>query len=438
MKLKNKYIYYIVGLLLTFITFIPPLPRGLKYFIALIPILAFGCDLTLMYMKDFFEKRYVSKYLIAIIVALGLIVTGKLTYAAITMIFYSAATHYFEKYAAYSLKAIDDASRIRASFARHRDNGKIPVNQVTAGMPLILMQGDIIPCDCKIISGEAEIDYTNSFGVGELRNVKAGFEAFSGGIVQSGSLAVLALKPASESLVALISAKTKKAHTLSQNQKKLFGYASLFEFALIGAAILLFIILMIATRDFPVSINIASVLLIAASAVGFTSVAPLLSHNAVLSARRRGVIFADMFALEQCSELQTYSPNEALPEETLVKIEETGVIIAKGGYDRLDAVAYRDAAKIEADRNPCFKFALGFLSQNADAQVLDGKAERAAGAIRTAKNYRSVLYQILICLVVEKLALIALAFLLNITPVAAIVIEFAAWMICLVNATKEL
>lgn len=438
MKLKNKYIYYTVGLLLAFITLIPPLPRALKYLIALIPILAFGCDLTLSYMKDFFEKKYISKYLVAIIVGLGLIVTGKLSYAAITMIFYSAATHYFDKAVVLTRHGIDKAARITAGFARHRDNGKIPVNQVTPGMPLILQQGDIIPCDCKITSGEAAIDYTNIFGSGEPRKVKAGSDAFSGGTVQSGSATAVAFKNPAESLAALISAKTKKAHTPSQKQKKFSSFAALFEPMAIGVAVLFFIILMIATKDFPVSVNIASIFLVASTSMGYTAVMPLLSHNAVLSARRRGVIFADIFALEQCSELQTYSPNESLPEETLVKIEETGVIIAKNGNHRLDAVAYRNAAQIEADKNPCFKFALGFFSPNADAQVLDAKAERVAGAVRTAKNYRSVFYQNLVCLIVEKLALIALAFLLNITPAAAIVIEFAAWMLCLANATKDL
>lgn len=437
MKLKNKHLYYLAGLVIAFITFIPPLPRGLKYLLALIPILAFGSDLTLMYMKEFFERKYLTRNIIAVVVVLGMIVTGKLSYAAVAAVFSSAASYYFDKLYSDSTKKIDELSRIIPAYARHADSRKIPLKNVVPGMPIVLKQGDIIPCDCNIVSGEAAVDYTNIFGAGAVRTVKAGMPCISGGILQAGSLNAVAQKAPRDSFAAMVSHKTKKAHTPSNRYDKVMGLASLAEYAIAGLAVLFFIVLMAVTGDFPLSINIASVILLTAPCIGITAVLPLLSHNAVVSARRRGVIFADILALEHCGDIQTLSPNEQVSDDLLTKIEETGVVPAKNGNTQYDAVLYRNASQLDADQNPCFKLGLGFFSKNSDATAIDGKVERCVGAIRTARNYKTVFYQNLICLGVEKLAVIALAFFLNITPVAAIVIEFICIMLCLMNASRD-
>ena len=127
-----------------------------------------------------------------------------------------------------------------------------------------------------------------------------------------------------------------------------------------------------------------------------------------------------------------------MTDEVRIKIEETKAVPAKGGRTAEDAVLYRDAARLEADPNPSFKLALGFFSKKAQAAALDSKPVRIAGAIRTGQHHRGVFMQNLLCLGVEKLALIAMLFLFNISPAAAIVIEFAAWTLCLLNATKDL
>lgn len=437
-KLKSKLALYAAGLVIAFITFIPVIPRALQFILALIPILFFGTDLTLTYMKDFFAGKYISRYAAVIIAALGLIVTGKLSYAAIALIFYSAASYYFDKFTAESKKKIDSFNKIVPASVRLADGRKVPTDSIIPGTAIILRTGDVVPCDCSITAGEATVDYTNVFGSDSIRVLTVSAPCYSGGIVQSGALNVIARKRPAESLAALITQKTKAAHAPSPLQKKIKKICSVFELAMIALSLLLFIILLIATKDFPVSLNIVSVILIAFSAFGFTSSMPLLCHNAILSGRRRGIIFADVAALEQCGELSTVSFGEEVSEEVYARVEETGVIPATGGYARPDAVAYRDAAKLDSDMNPCFKLALGFFSKNADAAALDGKPERMAGAIRTAKHYKNAFRLNLLCIGIEKLTLIALAFLLNVSPVAAIVIEFVAWMVCAFNSTREI
>ncbi len=441
MKLKNKHFYYIAGLVIAFITMIPPVPNVLKYLLALIPILFFGADLTLQYMEELYKKNYINRHLTGIIAGLGLIVTGKPAYAAMTMIFFSAANYFFYKALDKANRRIEESARITAPYARIFADGKtarVSVGSVAPGQVLVLEPGDIIPCDCSVINGEAELDYTNIFGKGELRAAKAGSPCFSGGIVQAGKLTVKAMKSAKDSLASLISYRTKKAQAPSSLQKKINVWAKFLEPAFYLLALVLFIILLIVTKDFPLAVNQASVILIASPVIGLTGTLSALNRNALLKARRRGVIFTDTEALEQSGRLQTVSANEPLSDEVRSKIEETKAILAKGGHTKEDAVLYRDRTRLEADPNPSFKLALGFFSPKAQAAALDSSPERIAGAIRTGQHHRGVFMQNIICLGVEKLALIALVFLLNITPAAAIVIEFAAWMLCLLNSTKEI
>ncbi len=441
MKLKNKHFYHVAGLAIAFITMIPPLPNALKYLLALIPILFFGADLTLRYMEEFYKKNYINRHLTGIIAALALIVTGRLPYAALTMIFFSASDYFFYMLLDRASRRIEESSRIKAPCAKVLADGRavrVSADSVMPGQLLVLEAGDIVPCDSTVINGEGELDYTNVFGKDALRSAKAGSPCFSGGIVQGGRLTVKAVKSAKDSLATLISYRTKKAQTPSKLQKKICAWAKLFEKAFYLLALLLFIILIIATKDFALSINQAAVVLAASPVMGFMGTLPILNRNALLCARKRGVIYTDIAALEQSGKLKTVSANEPLADDVRIKIEETKVVPAKGGYTAEDAVLYRDTARLDTDPNPSFKLALGFFSKKAQATALDSKPVRIAGAIRTGQHHRGVFMQNLLCLGVEKLALIAMLFLFNISPAAAIVIEFAAWMLCLLNATKDL
>ncbi len=440
MNFKNKHLQYVIGLVIAFVTMIPPVPKALRYLLAFVPILFFGADLVLKYLKELGSKVYINRYLTGILVTLGLVITAKFSYAAMTAIFFSAAEFYFGIMTDKAMRRIEDHARITAPYAKTFADGRIvrvAATSVVPGQVLALEAGDIIPCDCSVINGEAELDYTNVFGQDELHNAKAGSPCFSGGIVQTGKLTVKAVKTAKDSLAALIDYRTKKAQAPSKLQNKIKGWTKLFEPAFYALALLIFIILLIVTKDFALAVNQTSVILVASAVTGLSGTLPMLNRNALLSGRRRGVIFANVEALEQSGKLQTVSVNEAVSPEVLTKIEETGAIPATGGNTALDAVLYRDKAMLEADPNPSFKLALGFFSPKAQASALDSKPERISGAIRTGRNHRSVFLQNLICLGAEKLALIALVFLLNITPAAAIVIEFAAWTLCMLNASKE-
>ncbi|MBR6513398.1 MAG: hypothetical protein IKT46_01060 [Clostridia bacterium] len=441
MNSKTKHIFYIVGLVISVISVMPFMPTVLKYLIAIFPVLLFGADLTLKYMQGFFNKRFINRNLAGILAGLGLIVTGKIGYAAITMLLFSASDFYLDMLIDISRRRIEDSSRVTAPYATVLANGKalrVSPASVVVGQTLVLREGDIIPCDCVAVSGEGLIDYTNIFGNGEPRNAKAGSNCFSGGIVQQGALSVRAVKSAKDSLNAVVNAYTKKASKPSKSQKTIEIISAVYEAAVYPFSFFIFLIFWLFTKDFALAVHQSAALLVLSSMISITKLLPLLSRNALLCGRRKGVIFTDIASLERCGNIKTVSANEEVSEDVLAMIEEAGAVPAKGGYTKDDAVLYRNRGILESDENPCFKLALGFFSPKAQATALDSKPQRSAGAVSTGRSYKQALRINLACIIAQKLAMVALIFLFNISPVTAVIIDFAACLFCLYNSTKEI
>ena len=86
MKLKNRHFYYIAGLVIALVTYIPPMSNVLRYILCIIPMLFFGADLALKYIEELRKKNFINRHLTGMLASLGLIITGKPAYAAMTMI----------------------------------------------------------------------------------------------------------------------------------------------------------------------------------------------------------------------------------------------------------------------------------------------------------------------------------------------------------------
>lgn len=438
--MKKKTVFFIVGILLAFLPLIPPLPGVLKILLPVIPIIFFGFGLLFSYIKEVLKKNFINTYLIAIIGTAGLICTGRLAYAAMTTIFFSAAITIFNDTYKKELSRIDKSRRIMASRAMLITDDKltrVKASELLPGQTISIKQGDLIAADGIVSAGEIEVDYTNVFGPSEPTKIKTGEKCYSGGIVVYGKAALNCQRTAKDCFAAKIDKKTKEAQTPSKRHLKLLKAAKIYEPIVAILAVIMFIALYISTKDLAKSMNIAVVLLFAAPTLGMTTSLSLLYHNTLITARSRGALFASETALEELSRIQTLSPNEKISSELLSKIEQTGVVPAKNASEERDAALYRTEQAMSEAPSDVYKIALGFFSDNAKLTLTDGHAQRVTGALRSARDYKSVMWQNALCLIIEKLILIALAFILHITPAAAVVIEFAAWMICLLNASRS-
>lgn len=438
--MKKRLILHAAGLVMILLTFIPVMPGAIKIFFAFIPFALFEAEMIINYLKGFVKKDYFNEHLAFSLACLGLICTGRVTDAALTALLCSAALTVFKESYEKTQRQADNLCRIvphRAKLITINGLKNVPLSEVTPGESIVVKKDEIIPIDGVITNGDAVIDYTNIFGPSKAIDSSVGNKCYSGGILVSGRITVKTAVRAENSIASVMEAKTRKAHNMSRLHIKVSAFSKRFVPLVLVLSLIMLIALSAATGDFGYSMNVAAVIMIASTAIGMTKVLPLIYHIALIKARRKGVIFNDTASLEALAKIQTLCPNENAPKEILDKIAETGVIPAKNPTTKLDASVYRSKASLESQKEPVYKIALGFFSPQANMTVYDSNMERIPGAIRLASTFKNAFLENTVWLIAEKLALVALVFLLNITPALAILIEFAAWMICLINSTKK-
>ncbi len=436
--MKRHVIIISAGIACFLLMLIPAMPLAISI---LLSLAFFALVLLPSYLKSLKSKGFVSENLAILLAAVALIVSGQTKYAILTMLFFYIAEYYFGLTHEKTLRRIDEWALITAPYANRllgADIIKTKTAELTPGQKVLLKEGDIIPCDGTVTAGEAKADYTNIFGQGELSVLTNGSPCFSGGIVQSGSVVFTVQKPHNESLAYILSERTKKAHAPSPLRKKITRYIKIIEPVMMAAAILMFTVLFIVTKDIKSSANIASVILIASGFSRFVKAFNILYHNTLLNARKKGIIFSSTKQLEAFSRIEALALNDFASDTLARKTEDSDVIPVNIAKSEVDGKLFRTKAELELDKSEILKVAVGFYSTEAHANITDGKAARVTSAIRVSKAFKNILYQNALCVMLAKLALISFAFLFNMSAVAAVLIEFAAAMICLLNSSKNM
>lgn len=438
--MNRKYILHLIGLVLALISIIKGVPLALKIILAILPLIFFAGQTALSYLKRISKKDFINEYFSALLGTLIILCTGKIGVAALTITLFSAVISIFKDAYNKAQNDIDELCRIlpkKAKLVTPQGLKNIPCTDVRAGDTLIVKEGEVIPCDGFVLNGGGSVDYTNVFGPGAPHTMAAGASCYSGGILQSGNMTLKAACDIHQSLAYTMESRTKQAHRMSALHERLINIAKIFQPAFMAFGLLLFLIFIIATGNYGYSMNIFAVLVLSSATLSITKVLPLLYHVTLLNARRKGSLFTTTDSIERLAKVQTLTPCENVTPDDIQKIEETGIVAARNAEKDIDARLYRDKNALLADKSPVYKIALGFFTDKANLCIFDSKAARAAGAIRAARNARSTFFENIACIIIGKLAIISLLFLLKLNPAIAVLIEFASWMVCLVNSTKK-
>lgn len=438
--MNRKYIFHIIGLVLSLIAVIKGVPLAVKIILSIFPLAFFLGMCVTSYLKRVGKKDFINEYFAAIVGTLLILLAGKVGLAALTITLFSASITLFKDAYHKAQNDVDELCRIlpqKAKIVTPEGLKNIPCADVRKGDVMLVKEGEIIPCDGYVLNGAAIVDYTNVFGSGNPKEINMGENCYSGGIVQGGNLTVKAACDITASLSYVMDARTKQARRSSDFNDKLLKILKIFQPAYIGLGFLLFLIFIIATGDYRYSMNILSVMVISSATLSIVKVLPFLYHSTLLEARRKGAIFTSTKAIEELGKVQSATPPVTATASDIQKIEETGIIAAKNAQHPQDAKLYTDKPTLAADQTPAYKIALGFYTSKAGLCVLDSKISKVASAIRASRRFRNIFYENLACFIIAKLLIVALLFLIKLSPAAAVLIEFASWLICLVNATKR-
>lgn len=181
---KKDIILYIISIIIFILTFIPIL-ENYKIWAYLLVIILSGYKLIIEGIKNIFKLNLEEDTLmtIAVIAAFAL---GEFPENCMVVLLFRLGEFLEDKAVENSNKSIKNIVEIKAKIANiidEKENVKVVnVEDVKVGEKIIIKPGEIVPLDCKILKGTANLDMSSLTGESMPVQVKENEDILSGSI----------------------------------------------------------------------------------------------------------------------------------------------------------------------------------------------------------------------------------------------------------------
>ncbi len=181
---KKDIVLYIISIIIFILTFLPIL-ENYKIWVYLIVVLLSGYELIIEGIKNIFKLNFEEDTLmtIAVIAAFAL---GEFPESCMVVLLFKLGEFLEEKAVENSNKNIKSIVEIKSKTANiidEKENIKVVnVEEVKVGEKIIIKPGEMVPLDCKILKGTANLDMSSLTGESMPVNVKENEEILSGSI----------------------------------------------------------------------------------------------------------------------------------------------------------------------------------------------------------------------------------------------------------------
>ncbi len=181
---KKDIILYIISIIIFVLTFIPIL-ENYKIWAYLLVVLLSGYELIIEGIKNIFKLNFEEDTLmtIAVIAAFAL---GEFPESCMVVLLFKLGEFLEEKAVENSNKNIKNIVEIKAKTANiidEKENIKtVNVEEVKVGQKIIIKPGEMVPLDCKVLKGTANLDMSSLTGESVPVAVNENEEILSGSI----------------------------------------------------------------------------------------------------------------------------------------------------------------------------------------------------------------------------------------------------------------
>lgn len=241
------------------------LNRDLKFYLCLIPYFVIGYDILIKAIKGIIHLKPCDENFLMAVATVGALALGENTEGVAVMLFYQIGELFQSIAVGKSRKSISSLMDIRPDYANlETENGKCEIvdpESVAVGSTIVVMPGEKIPLDGKIIEGTTTLNTSALTGESLPREVTLGDEVASGCINLSGMIKVCTSKVAGESTASKILELVQNASSRkSKSENFISKFAKIYTPAVCIAALALVIIpsvvnLVIAANAGTVKIN---------------------------------------------------------------------------------------------------------------------------------------------------------------------------------------
>ena len=189
----------------------------------------------------------------------------------------------------------------------------VPVEELTAGMRLLVKPGDQFPVDAELVSGATSADESNLTGEAAPVDKAVGDAVFAGTINLWGAVEVTVTRPASQSALQRIIRLIKEAqHLKAPSQRFTDKFGSTYTYAILALTVVMFFVWWLAFKLPPFTSTVetrsafykAMTLLVVASPCALVLSIPSAVLAAIASGARRGILFRGGAAVEKLADTQ--------------------------------------------------------------------------------------------------------------------------------------
>ena len=255
------------------------------------------------------EERTIDVDLLMVLAALGAAAIGA-PFEGALLLFLFSLSNVLQDYAMDRTRnAISSLVQLRPTQARVQRGERshmVRVEEVAVGTHLLVLPGDRIPLDGRVLSGASSVDQSSLTGESLPITKQAGAEVFAGTVNQNGSLEIEVTRATADSTLARLIQMVEEAQAAkARTQRFLEKAEQYYAVGVIGATLAaIFAPVLFMDQTFAEAFYRAMTLMVAASPCALVISTPATILSAIAGSARKGVLFKGGVHLEQTARVK--------------------------------------------------------------------------------------------------------------------------------------
>lgn len=269
-----------------------------------------GHEIVLTALRNMTKGLIFDENFLMTLATVGAFAIGEYSEAVGIMVFYMIG-EYFQDLAVYrSRRSIKDLLDIRPEYAvveRQGKTVKVHPEDVRIGETILILQGERVPLDGKVVAGYSQLDTKALTGESIPREIEAGDEILSGSINLTSALTVVVSKLYGESTVSKIMELVENSsHQKGKTEKFITKFARVYTPIVVFLALIVaFVVPLILREPFGHWIRKALVFLVISCPCALVISIPLGFFGGIGLASRNGILVKGSNYLEELKNIKT-------------------------------------------------------------------------------------------------------------------------------------
>lgn len=301
---KLEKILYIISVIVFAITFIPQIPENIKIGMYIVSIIFAGYEILFEGIKNIFKLNFEEDTLMAIAVVAACVI-GEFAEGALVILLFKLGEfieHRAVEKSNDSIKQIADIKAKNANLLKENDVEVVDVNVLKVGDNILIKPGEMVPVDCKVISGKSEIDTSNITGESIPVVVSDDMELLSGTINLNGSLKCIVQKEFKDSTASQIVDLVYEAqNNKGKTEEFITKFSKIYTPIVIVLAILIAVVPPIIGLEFKEWLMRALVFLVASCPCSIVISIPLALYTGLGAISKKGMLIKGTKHIEDLS-----------------------------------------------------------------------------------------------------------------------------------------